>query len=262
MRYAVCLYGLLGGTVAKDGVGNVIHPSHAGVSVVNLVVDPNRADVFAHTWTVGFDQEIRDVYEPIALQSEDRRDVPNEELFRGLPFLSLRLKLESLGAWKLGRISQRWGPSGFEDLTRAASRWESTRRSLRLVFQHEREMGFRYDAVFLTRYDVAFYSPFDFSPLDSNWAYLSNWNHAPKEGQPIVYENLNVGRSCLDLWAYLPRYGLEKFYNFLGDFRRFDTDPHVALYQYIRAAGYPIDYTKYRWVDFELVRRKEMGANL
>jgi len=257
MRVAVGLYGLLGGVSGKDGAGDVISPAVAGEHVMRNVVDVNSADVFAHTWTVGHDDEIRSVFRPVSLISERPPAFDAKQAWKSLPLSS------RFGEWRDARFSPRTVGSTKRSLVRAMSRWESTRRCLQLVTEHEVATGQRYDAVLITRFDVAFYTPFDFGSLRRSVTYLSHWNNYPIEGvRPLDYANLGVGKACLDFWVYLPREHLEDFRKHLGDFTHFSISPHRALYEYLVASGCSIDYTKYRWVDHEMVRRKEFGTSL
>lgn len=257
MRTAVCLSGLLGGVSGKDGAGAVIPPSHAGEYIMRNVIVVNNADVFAHTWTVGYEDQVHTVFHPVSFVSETPPTFNAGDTWSSLPFSARFRELRA------ARFSRQAAAATRGSLARAMSRWESTRRCLQLVFDHEGATGQRYDAVFITRFDVAFYTTFDFGSLRKSVAYLSNWNNYPIEGiRPLDYENLGVGKACLDFWVYLPREHLEDFVECLGDFAHFHISPHRALYEYIVASGYVIDYTKYRWVDHEMVRRKELGTNM
>lgn len=241
MRCAVCFYGHIGRLKGRTK-GDLV-PWHLCYENINKhIVIPNKADVFCHCWNLDRMHAMRRKINPVD------------------------------GIWEK--------PFTFKAPTRdersGRSRWYSTKQAIELKKAHEEKKGFKYDWVFLTRYDVWFHRNIVMNGFDNNAFYASNFNICPYEDpsvSPVMLEvknkdNVSTEKSCLqDLWFFSNSENMDKFgtcFDQLGKTIGGKTllSPHKTAYAHVkRAIG--VDKVKYvfrRHYDYDLYRYIEAGS--
>jgi hypothetical protein len=141
MKIAYCLHGCVGGTVGKSGEkrsgsDEVVDGSSGQIS--NLL-DVDNIDFFIHSWDTNLHDKFLEKYNPKKIKTEP------QIVFKMPKHLPDNLRTQS-----------------------HYSRWYSVRESLNLKSEFESENEFKYDLVILTRFDLYWLRPFDFSTLDTN----------------------------------------------------------------------------------------------
>jgi len=163
MKIALCLYGVVGGKRGKAG------DDPASLEVLKLghekykssLFDNYDVDVYLHTWSQEYEKEILDIYKPKAhiIEEQERFSIPDHII---------------------GDNSEQ--PNRRQN---HFSRWRSTQKVLRLKSESKEA----YDFTLVSRFDIGFEKPIDFSSLDPECIYLSNWVGASYNGVSDVFED-------------------------------------------------------------------------
>lgn len=164
-KIAYCLVGLVGYT-EPHGEGEPLDFNIAYENNKKNIFGDNDVDVFIHSWSVDFEDEIVKLYKP------------KEHIFEE------QIK--------------------FEDDSRmnaVESRWYSTNKSIELMKKYESEMNIKYDFVMVYRFDSAFITKLDFNKLDKyNKKYKQEFvygTHSSKNN--CIPYNISVGEcGCKD----------------------------------------------------------------
>jgi len=252
-RTAICFYGLVGSQSHKGGNGAPLDVSLAGELNLQHIINNNNADVFIHSWSTEKADELSRFYKPkgILVEQQAKFEIPRHIKFSRPLREKIKLLLHPL---KLRKTVDSWQKEAF----RAYSRWLSCKRSIEQLQKFEKASGFNYDAVLLTRLDVGFITPFDFESYDLTSFWVSNWNNAPKIGTnySLDFTNQNQHFGFLDFWFLSNSKNIKKFSNLYDNIHKMSVSPHRSSYQYAHQLGFDIKYCKYRWKDFEMVRRR------
>jgi len=139
MKVALCLFGIVGGSGGKDGLGAAIDPSIAYEHYLRNILAGNTVDVYFHTWSVNSEVDLVKMYQP--------KDyiVEPQKIFSTDP------------------IEQR-----------IHSRWYSTQQSVNVI--HRNGHFGEYDMIMSSRLDVAFFSKVDLAGYSPENFYASHWN--------------------------------------------------------------------------------------
>lgn len=236
MRSALCLYGKVGGTQGKDGSGSPIDFTLCCSYLKKHIIDINNCDVFMHSWSVEFEKQLTELYQP------------KKKIFE--PQIKFDTK-STVGTTRREEFTGR-------------SRWYSTKQVLELKSLCETEQRFKYDWVMLARYDLVFFVDFDFSKLEPGFLYASHFNDV--RGKPTMLPNRGnrtpSSHRFLDLWFIGASELIDKFGLLWENFYSYDvTDAHEAIWNHLSSSicG-SIDLTKitkyifYRWFDYEIYR--------
>ena len=179
-RVAFCLCGIVGGTKGKSGdVGNEL-TSDAILKIgydyyKKHVFDKNaNVDVFIHTWSLDSKNSIKEFYQP-------KRSIFQEQVIFDVPD-------HVKGEYK--RKQNHY------------SRWYSTKKVIELKSEYEKENNFKYDLVFLTRFDIAWQKDLYFNRINPDYFYAADCYQVKpflglihlKYGYPYMKEGL------ADLW--------------------------------------------------------------
>lgn len=175
MKVAFCLYGLAGGINDKFGglpvdfkIGFEHYKKH--------ILDKNDCDVFIHTWSVGFEKGIKESYKP-------KKSLFERQIMFHKP--NLLLKLANKDPLRIHSIR---------------SRWYSTKKVIGLKKEFEEKNGFRYDCVFLTRFDVAFFTDVYFNQFDMGKFYAAHANnYYTQDGKKILNKEFNQTKKTMDV---------------------------------------------------------------
>lgn len=227
MRVALCLHGLVGGRVGKNGGGGSLDARIAAEAYQRHLLRGNEVDVFIHSWSVEAQDELLELYQPKMALIEPQRDFPAA------------------------------GPAGSE-LWRAHSRWFSTRVVTALKSVYERQQGFTYDMVMLSRLDVAFFTDIDFREFDPGYFWVSHWNDAPHASNNFHGNRINqkTDEGFLDMWFFSGSRLIDRFASLYDHIGNYHPNPHVASRQHLLTITDRIQYVFYRCFDYEAVRRK------
>lgn len=197
-RIALCLYGLVGheGNLGRGKVINYRLPHSLYSS--NLLSQDCKIDVFMHSWSVSFEKNLVQLYNPIDYIFEK----PIED-FRN-----------------------KFGNHNFN----AASHLYTKKKSIMLKSNYEIKNNFLYDWVFLSRFDVCLYKKVKYNELNNQKLYLvgpkrhhgkkckcrfcdeSRVDHSIND---TIYfsssQNMDVLSKCFDkIKIYYPTYQLDK----------------------------------------------------
>ena len=266
MKIALCFYGLVGSKADKNGTGIPLDPAIAyKLNNDNLIVNNiklgHEVDVFIHSWSHEFKDELVALYQPKACSIEKQKEFPDANKVANNRDCSERVKMT---------LSVAKSPSTFFELKsknekeafRAYSRWYSNKTVLELKKKYEIENAFEYDCVMILRLDVGFYEPLNFSSYDMGNFYASNWNDYPtaENNYSTNEKNHNLGKGFLDFWFFSNSENMNQFSNLYEQITSYHVSPHRASYQHVSSFTDKIKYTKYRWSDFEMIRRKEFDS--
>lgn len=262
MKVAFCLSGIAGGlNENKEGVpvdfkiGFDHYKKH--------ILGKNNCDVFIHTWSVQFEKEIKKLYKPkkSIFQKQIIFDTPNflDKMFRKRPY----------------------------NRHATYSRWYSIKKVMELKRQYEKENKFKYDCVFLTRFDVAFFKDVIFKNYDMGkfyvaygfrfvnpkgielpnnlyWQTLKTTDMSKYKRKFIGHPYTNSGLS--DLWFFSNSDYMDKFSTLYDHLEEYDKEceefsNHLLALHHLKKLYilHKLDFALFRFDDFEVVRRKFFG---
>lgn len=139
-RVALCLSGLVG-TTAKFGAGTAVDYTLAYESFrQNIFDDTVDVDVFIHSWSVTHQEALTALYAPVSAVFERQID-----------------------------FGSHLTPRQFA----AFSKSYSNKQVVALKQRYEREHGFEYDWVFLTRLDISIDKKVDYDAIDNRYFYVN-----------------------------------------------------------------------------------------
>ncbi len=188
MKSALCLSGLVGGIRNKNGKGTVIDYTYCSKNLHRNIIDVNKSDVFFHTWSVEYANDLQDLYNPKLMKAERQKtDFPIDDEY-------LNDKI----------------------LFRVYSKWYSIKESMRLLEEYEKKCNIRYDWVMLGRFDLLVYSTIDFGKLENGCVYVSAmcWDRGKTRAAWELAEGKDTSISrklLLDLFFIADRETMSKF---------------------------------------------------
>ena len=242
IRSAICLYGIVGGTEGKDGLGGNIPFEECYKTYKTHIIDVNKADIFIHSWSVEVQDELLELYKPKKYQFQEQ-----------IPFkYNVVVKKPKLRAMHKDQ--------GFRSL----SKWYSLKRSVELKMEYEQEQGFEYDYIMLTRFDTLFFVNLDFSKLDKKYLWVPNFNTPDGLGEhpkikPNRVNRSETGYGLSDMWYLANSKIINEFTKIYGGVKsnKYRISQHKAAWDCFLDLGYKrkfIKYILYRHYDFELYR--------
>lgn len=261
MKVALCFYGLVGSKTDKNGQGTPLDPSVAyKLNYDNLIAD-NDVDVFIHSWSYDFKDELVELYKPKLSIIEEQVEFPSSSKIRNNRDFSEKLGVIYSLFKNPGMFSSILS-NNRKEAFRAYSRWYSNKTVLDLKSKYERDNNFKYDCVMVMRLDVGFYSKLNFEEYDMSNFYASNWNDYPTKSNNYKWnkENHNQGKGFLDFWFFSNSEYMDRFATLYDNIEKYHVCPHRSSYQHVSTFTDKIKYIKYRWLDFEMIRRKEFNA--
>lgn len=258
MKVAFCLMGLASGFNDKHG-GQPVDFKLAFEYYKKHILDKNDCDVFIHTWSVQSEKELKDLYKPkkSIFEKQIIFHEPNfmQKIFSDYPKLK----------------------------NNTYSRWYSTKQVIALKKQYEEEHNFRYDCVFVTRFDVAFLNDLIFKDYKMDKFYAAHWGrHFSPEGVTVPNNLYWQTKKKVDMSNYTYRYvgfpynggGLEDLWFFSNSdyMDKFSTlydhideylndgcilSQHVLALHHLRKLEilHKLEFTLHRFEDFDIVRR-------
>lgn len=263
MKIAICFYGLVGSKVDKNGSGSNLDPSIAYNLNYNNLILGNDVDVFIHSWSSECKEQLLEYYQPKLFIIEDQKEFPLSDKLKNNRDLKEKIK-NIISVLNKKRTLNNIDINNKKEAFRACSRWYSNKKVLELKRQYEIENRFKYDCVMVLRLDVGFYSKMDFSEYDMGCFYASNWNDYPNisNDYKVNRKNHNLGKGFLDFWFLSNSDNMDSFSKLYDNMPNYHICPHRASYEHTITFTNNIRYTKYRWFDFEMIRRKEYNSEI
>jgi len=228
MKIALCLYGLVGGKVGKDGKGGDLDYQIAYDHYKKHILDKNDVDIFIHSWSTDYEDQLVKIYNP------------KKSIFQK----------QKRFTW----IDRRDN----DQKHRSFSRWYSSKYTIDLKKKYEIENGFIYDWVMVSRLDLAFFTDIIFKDYDKDYFYASHWNDAPNNKINRFEANKEKhyqGIGFLDFWFYSNSKMMDKFSTLYNHRKKYNISAHKAAREHVDTFTDKIRYVFYRWHDHEMVRR-------
>lgn len=217
----------MGGWTGKNGSGGSIDPA-IGKLFFDEFFDGYDVDVFVHTWSSEYFDQIDALYEPKSAETQ-----PSENFGKGV------------------------------DINRVNSRWLSLKHSLKLRHDYAKENDIEYDLVMATRFDLAFFTSITFEDLDPNVFYVSNMNQPYKKNN---LWSSGDNRRLMDMWFMSGPLVMDRFfedYEFTRDLianwrkkkgKKRRLDNHTILYDFISRYDIEIENILYHTLDYDVLR--------
>lgn len=211
MKVAVCLSGIVGGSVNRDGGGGLLNPAISHYSYTKRIIEANpncEFDVFAHTWSTECKDQLIELYDPKIINAEKQR----------------QFNLDGFGV-------PGDGSAACEDYRfRNFSNWYSKYASLKLKHEYEAENSFKYDCVMQTRYDVWYATPLIFSDYDLSKLYVFNWARGVEPGRSVdvaIFTNSTLMDGFMTHYPNIKKYSQ-------APFKHWPFDGHVIPWNYYK----------------------------
>lgn len=226
MRIAVCLAGMLGQEEDKWG-----RKSHDLTNIDpqlgyrqyshHLFSKNENVDTFLHIRDAGYEEQLLDLYKPKKYLFEEYKDFDTEEFCKGnAPVAHQRLC--SKAQW---------------------SKYYSVYKAVEQKRKYEEENNFKYDCVFITRYDLLTFEDFVFSDYDMSYFYapFSIWQM--RVLPPFVPSSIN------DLWFFSSSKQIDEFSKLFLDMGKYANDghnnhvsPHVTVGNKLRESNSKVKF--------------------
>ena len=221
----------------------------------------NDVDVFIHSWSHQHKKELIHLYEPKSHTIEEQKLFPRSSRIANNRSIIEKIRMVYSMIKKPLKISEQIKNKRNEAF-RENSRWYSNKKVLELKAQYEKENNFKYDCVMVIRLDVGFYTPLEFSRYSMKYFYASHWNDYPTASNDFTHnlENHHMGKGLLDFWFFSNSEYMDHFSTLYDNIESYHVVPHRSSYEHTRTFTDKIKYIKYRWIDFEMIRRKEFKA--
>lgn len=261
MKVAICFYGLVGSKTDKNGQGVSLDPKVAYKLNYENLIAGNDVDVFIHSWSHEHKKELIDLYEPKSHIIEKQRLFPRSSQIANNRTIMEKIRIVYSMFKKPLNISEQI-QNKRKEAFRANSRWYSNKKVLELKAQYEKENNFKYDCVMVIRLDVGFYTPLKFSDYSMDHFYVSNWNDYPTASNDFAhnFKNHHLSKGFLDFWFFSNSEYMDDFSKLYDNIEKYHVVPHRSAYEHTITFTDKIEYIKYRWIDFEMIRRKEFKA--
>ena len=210
MKIAFCLHGRLGRLKGKITEGQPLDDLNVPYNQFkeHLFDKNDKVDTFLHIRDLEGEQELLNLYKPKKYFSEEYKDPDTENFLKGSQPIAHQRKC-SKAMW---------------------SRFYSLLKSVELKKSYEKEHGFKYDCVFVCRYDLLAFEDFIFSNYDMSYFHVpfSIWHMTRMNG--FLTEHLP------DLWFFSSSDQMDEFANVYLDMERHSKDrtgncvsPHFAI---------------------------------
>lgn len=229
MRVALCLHGVVGNyyTHKENYISNGDVDFRIGMEHYqkHLFKMNENVDVFIHSWSTQYADEINDAYQPRKQLFQEQIDF--EQSSTALNYLK--------------------------------SRWYSTKTVVDLKQSYEEENGFKYDWVMLSRFDLALLRNLIFKDYDNQVFYAARHAYVPQFPGEEPCPNMNDG--FCDYWFFSNSDIIDRFsrlYDYWEEYGIFDA--HCEAYHHVRQLGVKVGFPMTghfdlaKWNDFELVR--------
>jgi len=172
-KMAVIFHGIVGGMNGRNGVGTPVNISDCAKTIKYNILSTYDCDVFAHSWTIDKEDEIKSLYNPISSLFQPQEYFGfngkqiSDETIDGQPF-------------------------------RTVSRYTSLDRALALKTNYETANNFKYKWVMVLRYDLVFYTKLNLSEKNTNFIYICSephWENNERLNNSVYHDILFLSNS-------------------------------------------------------------------
>ena len=189
MKIAICLFGGIG---TKESLGRSTNKKFQDIeylefktpleSLNKFVIEPNKCDVFIHSWSIEKENEISKILNPKKTKFENFKTFSE-------PFHS--------------RKNHIW------------SRFYTGFQSNLLKLDYELKNNFQYDVVMSCRMDLLWFNEITLKRNVKNTIYASHWNGSVKDNMlgPYDKNNHGIGWGVIDPWFFSSSKNMDKFTN-------------------------------------------------
>lgn len=231
-KIAFCLFGIVGGTGGKDGIGSPVDFVQCGESYKNYIFEGNDVDVFIHSWSEQYGKELNKLYNPKKSEYQ------------------FQIKFDDKG------------DTYSKDRHRSCSRWYSTKKVVNLQRQYAIENKIKYDFIMLSRFDILWLQKLNFNKLKKDIFYVPYWNI--HKGHKTFKENASFPDGKMKRWYDLFFIGnqkhidtLSKIYDNIAIIGNEEYDQHRLVFDTM----YPLykdefEFEFFRRFDYKLYRDK------
>lgn len=225
MKVAFCLVGIVGSVQGKyglDGTANSTKGSPVDFRIGHHfhkkhIFNHNDVDVFIHSWSKEFENELVKLYKPKKYIFENQIDFGQS-------------------TWRFNSVM---------------SRWYSTAMSIRLKQSYEKENNFNYDMVMLYRFDHVFQRDLVLSKFNSNLSHAAHRDDCESGCKCKITDNF------YDAWFFSNSKNMDKFsdlYEFNSE-NGFGS-PHEDCVKHLKRINLyeKVNFSFYEKKDFDNVR--------
>lgn len=255
MKIALCLYGLVGSTVGKNGEGVNLDPKLAFDLYKKHIIDCNdEVDIFIHSWSVKEREKLIELYQPKNYIIESSKEFKTSENHPEVISLKRNLIKKTIRNKKFHSDINKKKLESY----RAHSRWYSNKKVLELKREHEEKNNFVYDFVMVSRLDVGFFTNLNFDQFNNEYFYASNWNDYPTEENNYTMNKKNhyIGKGFLDFWFFSNSKNMDDFGQLFDKIYSYSVSPHFSSREHVHTITDKVKFVLYRWQDHEMIRRK------
>jgi len=186
MKIAVCLHGL---SIGRNDRGQlVVYEKSIGLMKKNIL-NLNNVDIFIHSWNKNKEEieTTKNLYEPKDFIFEKQ-----------ITFNSNIPEVVGKSSYEVDFVTK-W------HMTK--SRWYSYMKSVELKRKYEVKNDFKYDFVFVTRFDNCFFTPFIFDEYDNNYFYASDdFPYNDGFNDTFFFTNSELMDDYSKLYNYIEKY--------------------------------------------------------
>ena len=261
MKIAVCFYGHLGGKSYKDSEGGVIPVSETYECFKEIIIKANpdcKFDFFVHSWSFLDEKDILHIINPIKYKIEPQVNFWKEALSDTKFFFDIKDTRLNISLF-LRRLFHKSSYNFFlkEKIInkfRVYSRWYSTKKVIEIKRLHEVNNNFKYDFVFLTRFDIFWYNAIQFKNLKKNYFYSSAWNVSTFFG--LAQKNFD-NKHFQDYWFISNSQMIDMFATLYDFLTNYPIESHRASFQHAKKifGQENLRYILTLVKDYELYRR-------
>ena len=264
MKIALCLHGLVGSRSSKYGLNKNINlkiPHHYFKK--NLISINRNVDIFLHSQSYEAKNELIHLYKPKSFKIEKIKDFSFSIKHPHLKRLYI-LKIKSFFESFVGIRSSKNKIRYLINKSKASySRWYSFKEVINLMRIYEKKKNFKYDIVFITRYDLIIKKKFYLNLLNKKKFTVSHHNSVPAPINNYMTQpkkdNKTSTKGFSDLWFASNSENMFKFSKLFDQIEKYPISNHFSSYHHAKRLKFKIDFKFFRYFDYELWRRLKMS---
>jgi hypothetical protein len=261
MKVAFCFYGLVGGKSKKFGLGEQLDPSNVyRYYKKNVFSQVEEYDVFIHSQSFSFKEKLIKLYKPKSFKIEKQKNF-SLKVFSNIFFIKFLISVPYKLFYNI-LINKKYSINIKKKFLRCKnnySRWYSTKKSVELMNNYCNKKRIRYDLVLLTRFDVAFLTPFKFNKIDKKKITVPNHNDVPSPRNnykgKFSKTNKTFKKGISDFWFLSNPENIIKFSKLYDRLGHYLMSSHMSSLQHVRYLGINLNFFRFRGKDHEAIRR-------